>query len=655
MRSVTGRRDDDDGAVAILVAILMSAVLLIVGALTVDLGSLWAARAGLSGAADAAALAAAALLPEDPEQPVDDAAVVAAAARVLCADGNRRPDWQAQCDAGTSWATDEDPANGDVSILRADPADYDLAVDEADRAPWIVVVRTPQVRVTFGLARAAGRDGSDVSASSGARRGLPYPAGSRMALRDGALWGGSPYSPYYVTVADLEAAQGVSFGRTCLRTLPRSGGTSPGATPPGDDGFAFGEWVEDDGAVVDDTDGNGRPNLPDNNSRSFEVIGASFGAPPPVTVDPADLTLHIGLGDDEHVATVDRVEPDGAGTWRIKFTTPDLRDIGRFFGRVPVWWDYDDGTTAGTSQPATSIALDYPPTTVTASSDCDPLPDGRGVLDASALDGTDSVADAVAGGLRTRLAPFGASPQAQQLPGRDVACDDVSLTTTPVPTGLGGEAPDGANCVPLLPAGAVPAADLTRAWLGTDAAAPGRLRSTCGAGSTGSISGLGSGFDQTNLFSTSSGLLATGVSPTGLRERIRAGLAADPEYVRAVDEEVFDCPRLLLVPVLDAEPPADAAVRQAVVGFTYFWVSDTRTRDSRGRPTRGLMLTPAGQVVGIRGWVVDPGYVRGGDWVPHTQNADDALPMSLPRRAVLVRTPCDGHPDSTCPVAGSPP
>ena len=72
MTRVMGRRpargDDDAGAVAILVAVLTSAVLLTVGALTVDLGSAWAERVGLRSVAESAALAAAALLPEDSDR-----------------------------------------------------------------------------------------------------------------------------------------------------------------------------------------------------------------------------------------------------------------------------------------------------------------------------------------------------------------------------------------------------------------------------------------------------------------------------------------------------------------------------------------------------------------------------------------------------------
>ncbi|MBI4940172.1 MAG: hypothetical protein HY830_05445, partial [Actinobacteria bacterium] len=193
--------------------------------------------------------------------------------------------------------------------------------------------------------------------------------------------------------------------------------------------------------------------------------------------------------------------------------------------------------------------------------------------------------------------------------------------------------------------------DLTRAWLSTDPDAPGRLRFPCGS-QVGSVTGLGDGFDQTDLFSSTSvgdGLITPQVDRFALRSRIRAGLAPTPALREQILPTVLECPRLLLVPVLDATPPVDTEQRHAVVGFTYFWVSDVRSRTFSGRPLRGLMTTSSLQVVGIRGWAVDPGYVRGGDWVAHQEDPDDALPMSVPRASVLVRTECDDHPDSECP------
>ncbi len=641
----------DRGVVAVLVAILISGVLLVVGALTVDLGSVWAERAGLQSAAQSSALAAAALLPEDASGPFDNAAVVDAAVRVLCSDGNRRDQWGATaagCESAalSGWATNADPADGAVSTGYSPASDYP-DISDPDLLPRVVTVRTPPVRVDFGLAQAAGIDHTNVASSATARRGLPYPADSDMALRAGSLSARSPYSPYYLTVQDLRNNQNSTLRALCLRTVPRTSASSFPQPPAADPGYLFGDWAVDagTGVVVDDTDGDGDPNLSDNNPRSFTMTGAQFGTTPPAVVDPAAVTVYVGMMDAAHAATTEAVDPDGPGTWRVTFRTPDLSS-NRAFGPVPVWWVYDDGTRTWTSSVAT---LDYPAPTGSASGDCDTVPTGRGVVDAAALDPADSTRDAVAGGLATRLVPFGARPRGQVLPDRDVACDDPAVNGEAVPATVGDPAPDGANCVPLTSGGDVSttADALTQAWLSTDPTRPGRLRSRC-SGQVGSISGLGGGFDQTDLFTRSNGLVTSTVSTTGLRARIRSGLAADPTYARQVTPSVFDCPRLLLVPVIDATPPADASKRYAVVGFTYFWVSDVRTRDSRGRPLRGLMVTPSLQVVGIRGWVVDPGYVQGGDWVPRNGDPDVVLPMSVPRKAVLVATLCD-HPDHQCP------
>ena len=53
------RRENDSGAVAVLVAVITSVVLLIAGALTVDLGSVWVERTEVRDIAEAAALAGA--------------------------------------------------------------------------------------------------------------------------------------------------------------------------------------------------------------------------------------------------------------------------------------------------------------------------------------------------------------------------------------------------------------------------------------------------------------------------------------------------------------------------------------------------------------------------------------------------------------------
>lgn len=646
VRSRAVAHDADTGAVAVLVAILMAAVLLTAGALTVDLGSAWAERVGLKGVAEAAALAGAALLPEDPTvgteipaQVRDD--VVKAAVAVLCEPGNRRPQWNAPCATASSpsWASDLDPADGEVFIEVAEKNAYPDGEDA--RLPWVVRVVTPPVRVDFGLARISGTDHTDIQTTAGARRGLPWPAAAKPL----------PASPYYVTVDDLEQN---TTGSVCLRTTPRPSAstfTEPTATP----GFLFGNWERDSsGKVIGDADGNGDPDMPDSNSQNLTIVGATFPDPPvtdPLAVAPSRVSVYVGVEDGAHTARTDAVEYDSTtSTWRIRITTPDLRTQPLYGKQVPVWWVYDDGSGTMTGRGASDHRhLDFPPVPGVPSSDCDAAaPAGRGLVDSTSLAGQ-GVRGSVRDGLAARLHAFGSWPYAQVGPEHDHDCYTVDVGDNIAPSTPDTPAPE-ANCVPLRSPGSISPQGLTDAWLGTETPDDdlGRLQSTCSM-QVGPLPGRTGLFDQTSLFRRTNGLVTATVNTTALRNRIVAGKAADATFRGQVTREVFGCPRLLLVPVLDTSRPPDPSGHYAVAGMTYFWVSESFT--SRPRPLRGLIIDSAGQVVGIRGWVVDPAYVQGADWVARTTDPDTALPMAVPKRAVLVRTSdCNDHPDApACP------
>ncbi len=666
---------DDRGAVAVLVAICVSGVLFGIGALAVDLGSAWTERIGLRTAAEAAALAGAALLPADPDDPDADVAeddAVAAAVGVLCEDGNVKSDWTASgaCPASgiPGWAQDGNPGNGEISV--ADSEEY----PDADVPPRVLEVVTPPVRVEFGLARAAGFDNVDVTAEAAARRGLPYPADVEESVDD-------PFgaSPFYLTLEDLDDPDAAGI---CLRVTPRPTATAlppppaftpdPASADPADpDPLLRLGTLDGSGSGVRE-DAPGEFTVTTQAPVEFRLLGATFGPAVTGVVPTTAVTVYVGAQDPAHAATTTRVDVEDAalGTYEIRFTTPDLTASPLYGGPVPVWFVYDDTVTdfdpaAPGVQPGVSEAswsanpspgtVTYPPVPSAPTGDCDPVTEGRGLVDLPRADGTRgpgaaTVAD-VRDGLDTRLQVFGGWPQAQVAPLTDVDCHDGSVTeavvpAAPVPAGPGPWFLD-ANCVPLQPGSGVRTADLTQAWFGTSTA-DGRLHRLCSP-ETESISGLGGTYDATNLFRPSNGLLTPSVDALALRDRIRDGRAANAGLRGAIVEKVFDCPRLLLVPVLDtSRPPADAGGAYAVVGLTYFWVSDVR-RSSVPRAQRGILRDSAGQVVGVRGWVVDPGYVRGGDWVEHLGDPDDALPVGVPKRAVLVRSACDDHPDSGCP------
>ena len=82
------RSHRETGAVAVIVALVTSTVLLGMAAFTVDFGDTFARRASLDGVADEAARAGAQYLP-------NSTAAVTRRVDNLCADGNRDPSWDA--------------------------------------------------------------------------------------------------------------------------------------------------------------------------------------------------------------------------------------------------------------------------------------------------------------------------------------------------------------------------------------------------------------------------------------------------------------------------------------------------------------------------------------------------------------------------------
>ena len=653
MHRLTGRRrtahgpnrPDDTGAVAVLVAILISTVLLGVGALTVDLGSLWAARAGLQTVADDAALAAAAQLPLSPSGEPDPSAVRDAAVRVLCDPDNRRPGWGADA-ASCPTAIGDQLLNGieddgEVLVTRAEP----VAVVPASTAepPFVVQVRTPPLRVDFGLARALGIDGADVFAVSGARRGLPSPPERPLSV-----------APFYLTTDDLAGLR-TSPGQLCLRatplpTLARPLGPPPAPTPDFlvgvPDPVAFTAW----------------------DPVTLKLSGTQIPDPPfPQPADNADLpvglvTVVVGDAAHRNPATTTRLRWDPPrAAYEVEVTTPDL-NAATLYGQQWLWFEFrstDPVTGAVTTATSDAVQVTYPPApTVRSRTDCDPT-SGRGVTVPVQADGSlQGVAQAAAGGLAPTALPFGSWPLAQPTPAKDEDCTTFATATPsaavrpdPVDPALDAEA---RNCLQLVAPADVSPADLTAAWIGTSSA-PGRLQSGRCSSQTSTLLD-GRVLDRTSLFRASNGLLVDPTQASALRSRFESGLAPTPELRLALTPKVFTCGRLLLVPVLDTSAPPTASGLYAVAGLTYFWVWDTTFYSGRPGAFRGLITTQDDRaVLGIKGWVIDPGYVRGGDWLPHTQSPDDAPPMSTPRRAVLVRTPCDGHPDSTPCPAGSPP
>lgn len=176
MRALRPRgRDDERGAVAIVVALLTCGVLIVVAALTVDIGNTWARRGLLQHQVDLAAKFAAESLPvvdtTVPTTPLASQLKVAKAAAYYL-------------------ACHPVPGQADLSVVPACPASgaylTDAGIETFAKAmltngrtgtstnggtvtfPAVnqVAVTSPAAQVTFGLGRAAGADGSVQSRSA---------------------------------------------------------------------------------------------------------------------------------------------------------------------------------------------------------------------------------------------------------------------------------------------------------------------------------------------------------------------------------------------------------------------------------------------------------------------------------------------------------
>lgn len=160
LRPRPGRSDAEDGVIMIMMTLMLAAVILVIGAMAVDLGSAFSRQRALQKAADLAALAGAARLP-------DIAAARTAAIESLCAPENAVLGWPigsgSSCRSNTGWATSPSPtspneADGEIEFYggAADPVTgaYDPAqrINTGDARAIRVV--TPKATVDFALAGA---------------------------------------------------------------------------------------------------------------------------------------------------------------------------------------------------------------------------------------------------------------------------------------------------------------------------------------------------------------------------------------------------------------------------------------------------------------------------------------------------------------------
>ena len=182
---------------AVIVAVLTSSVLFVVAAMAVDLGQALARRQIMQDVADIAALAGAAGLP-------DAATAQQAAVLSLCAQVSDQPElygWPESTCSDTSWATDGDPDNGEITVFGPDgngngfrddgeavvvagttvrdgsTSDERLAAASSLPGSAIRVVPPPS-HVTFHFATAVGIQGVDVDRAATAATGAPSALGT---------------------------------------------------------------------------------------------------------------------------------------------------------------------------------------------------------------------------------------------------------------------------------------------------------------------------------------------------------------------------------------------------------------------------------------------------------------------------------------------
>ena len=152
---------DERGAVAVMFAVLMSAMLLVLTAIAVDLGKARTSKLSVQTSVDVTAISAAPLLPVSTDE--EKESVYAEVATYLNKDGNHVPGQQP--DIGTTQLHDGNMANGEV-IFSANP--------ETGLLDTMRVV-APSANVAFGFARTLGVDDVDVTAEATVQVRTPLP------------------------------------------------------------------------------------------------------------------------------------------------------------------------------------------------------------------------------------------------------------------------------------------------------------------------------------------------------------------------------------------------------------------------------------------------------------------------------------------------
>jgi Flp pilus assembly protein TadG len=162
----------------------------------------------------------------------------------------------------------------------------------------------------------------------------------------------------------------------------------------------------------------------------------------------------------------------------------------------------------------------------------------------------------------------------------------------------------------------------------------GRAYRLCNGGQAGTIHGTHTGVDVTPLFQNGSPLVnsligpATG-TPTALDASITGSSPPTPAQAGWIKQSIFSCPRLALLPVIDAGIPVDTDSHSyPILDFRYVWI-DSTTSD------HGFLFSRGGRPIGVKGFIIPNGYLP--TWVSTSPNVGPYLGPGWPRQVVMMK------------------
>jgi hypothetical protein len=533
----------EQGAVAVIVALVVANILFVSAAFAVDLGNALSRRVDLQGIADAAARAGARDLP-------DTAAAQVEAIRSLCAQPSSQTGWSY---AGCSGSPQAAPS------LAGSPATQITFTTTNGIATGIRVV-PPPVRVPFNFGPVVGVDSIRMNARSSAR--------IATALGLGVL-------PFTLLRSELTSTPPGTAGQFCVANGVPNPPALPSGSHPGAQGATIGGTLQpftvslrqpstgslpwDSGALIQLRSENSGPYRSFNLGNVKIVLGG---------VPLTGVTLAAG------------------STRRYQAPAPVYRP-----GTTQIWLE---AVYLPTGEPLVSnpLTLTYTPNPVNP---CNNPTAARGYLDIPRNPdpgGGDRLRDNITDGLDATIRPWKVWPAPHSDPGTNpcsalIPAGDVRVTST------GSPEPD-INCV-TTQTGNLPN-EVSDGFFGPN----GRMTHQCSGATTTAHAPFSTTIDNTRLFSSGSPLVATGLNPSDLKTSLQTGTpppGSPPPYW--LTSRILSCPRFGIVPVID--PGATVPTGRAnypIVDFRYVWIDDDTTN-------RGFIWS-GNSLVGIRGYILDP-------------------------------------------------